>query len=61
MGLGCYLKTIYSKKYFGHSGKNEEFELIVNFSINDGSGCCIFINSNYVYPLILKLQNEFLK
>lgn len=60
-GLGCYLKTIYGEKYFGHSGGNEGFESLVNFSVSDGNGCCIFINSNDAYPLILKLQNEFLK
>ncbi len=60
-GLGCYLKTIYGKKYFGYSGGNERFESLVNFSVSDGNGCCIFINSNDAYPLILKLQNEFLK
>lgn len=60
-GLGCYLKNIGDKHYFGHCGGNEGFVSIANFSLKDGDGCCTFINSNGAVPLLLKIQSEFLK
>lgn len=60
-GLGCYLKSIGGKEYFGHSGGNVGFVSLMNFSAENGNGCCIFINSDEAVPLLLKIQSEFLK
>lgn len=60
-GIGCYLKTLHDKLYFGHSGSNVGFESLVNFSVEGGSGSCIFVNGNGVSPLIWKVQEEILK
>lgn len=59
-GLGCYLKILHGKAYFGHSGGNEGFESLVNFSVEGGSGCCVLLNANEAYPLTRKLQDVFL-
>ena len=50
-----------AKNILGIVAEMKDLSHFVNFSVNDGNGCCIFINSNDTYPLILKLQNEFLK
>lgn len=60
-GLGCYLKNIGGKEYFGHSGGNIGFVSLVNFSADGRDGCCILINSDGAVPLLLKIQREFLK
>lgn len=60
-GLGCYLKKIGGKEYFGHSGGNTGFVSLANFSAENGNGCCTLINSDEAIPLLLKIQNEFLK
>lgn len=60
-GLGCYLKSIGGKEYFGHSGGNVGFVSLVNFSAENGNGCCTFVNSDEAFPLLLKIQSEFLK
>lgn len=60
-GLGCYLKSIGGKEYFGHTGCNYGFVSLANFSVEKGNGCCIFVNSNEAFPLLLKIQSEFLK
>lgn len=59
-GLGCYLKTIGQARYFGHSGSNVGFESLVNFSVEDGNGCCTFVNGNGVSPFIRKVQEAAL-
>lgn len=60
-GLGCFLKTIGGTPYFGHSGGNEGFESLVNFSVNGGNGSCIFVNGNNMSSLIQELQGTLLK
>lgn len=60
-GLGCYLKDIGGKKYFGHSGGNVGFVSLVNFSAESGNGCCILVNSDGAVPLLLKIQSNFLE
>lgn len=59
-GLGCYLKYIHGEAYFGHSGGNYGFNSRVNFSVQNGNGCCVLINSDAADPLIGKIQNFFL-
>lgn len=59
-GLGCYLKSIGGKEYFGHSGGNIGFVSLANFSSADGNGCCILVNSDGAIPLLLKIQRKFL-
>lgn len=60
-GLGCYLKDIGGKKYFGHSGGNVGFVSLVNFSAESGNGCCTLVNSDGAVPLLLKIQSKFLE
>lgn len=60
-GLGCYLKDIGGKKYFGHSGGNVGFVSLVNFSAESGDGCCTLVNSDGAVPLLLKIQSKFLE
>ncbi len=59
-GLGCYLKQLYHSSYFGHSGGNYGFLSRANFSLQNGSGCCILINSDAADPLIEKMQDFFI-
>ena len=60
-GLRCFLKTIGDAPYFGHSGGNEGFESLVNFSVRGGNGSCILVNGNNMGSLIRDLQSELLK
>lgn len=59
-GLGCYLKNIDGKEYFGHSGGNIGFVSLANFSAESGDGFCALVNSDGAFPLLLKIQSEFL-
>ena len=59
-GLGCYLQYIHDAVYFGHSGRNCGFESQINFSVQNGKGCCILANSDDIFPLIEKIQDYFL-
>ena len=59
-GLGCYLKNIGGKLYFGHSGGNVGFVSLVNFSAESGNGFCALVNSDEAFPMLLEIQREFL-
>lgn len=60
-GLGCYLKDVGGKKYFGHSGGNIGFVSLANFSAESGDGFCALVNSDGAFPLLLKIQRKFLE
>lgn len=59
-GLGCYIKYIHDEAYFGHSGSNFGYKSRINFSVQNGNGCCVLINSDAAAPLVQKIQNFFL-
>ncbi len=59
-GLGCYLKYIHDEAYFGHSGSNFGYKSRMNFSVLNGNGCCVLVNSDAAAPLIDKIQDFFL-
>lgn len=60
-GLGCYLKYIHDEAYFGHSGSNFVYKSRINFSVRNGNGCCVLVNSDIAVPLIEKIQDFFLQ
>lgn len=61
VGLGCYRKAINGREYFGHSGGNEGFESLANFSVQSGDGFCAFANANGAGALELEIQKEVLR
>ena len=59
-GLGCYIKQLYGETYFGHSGSNVGFKALVNFSVQNGKGCCVLVNADAAAPLRRRIQDFFL-
>lgn len=60
-GLGCAIKKVNDIECFGHSGSNLGFKSDIMFSRENGKGCCILANSDSSFPLIEKLEREFIK
>lgn len=45
-GLGCYLKDINGRRYFGHQGDNPGYLSVADFSLDGEKGVCACINSD---------------